>query len=79
MRVAGYWNKIPDSLKMVDVNEFKCLLKDYKNKCFDEKGNYWELSEEIFGRINDVNRQQYVDFMTDNPHIAKRKLVNVNA
>ena len=31
MRVVGYWNKIPDSLKMVeDVNEFKCLLEDYK-------------------------------------------------
>ena len=80
MRVVGYWNKIPDSLKMVeDVNEFKCLLEDYKNKCFAKKGNYWELSEEIFGRINDVNRQQYVDFMISNPHIAKRKLVNVNA
>ena len=49
------------------------------NKCFDKKGNYWELSEEIFGRINDVNRQQYVYFMTDNPHIAKRKLVKLNS
>ena len=36
---------------MVDVNEFKCLLEDYQNKCFAKKGNYWDLSEEIFGRI----------------------------
>ena len=43
------------------------------------KGNYWELSEEIFDRINDTNRQSYVDFMIENPFIAKRKNVNVKA
>ena len=80
MRVVGYWNKIPDSVKMAeDIDSFKCRLEDYKKNCFDKKGNYWELSEEIFKRINDANRQQYVDFMIVNPHIAKRKFVNVNA
>ena len=32
-----------------------------------------------FKRIIDVNRQKYVAFMNDNPHIAKQKLVKVNA
>ena len=43
------------------------------------KGNYWELSDGIFDRINDENRQSYVDFMIKNPFLAKRKFVNVNA
>ena len=36
-------------------------------------------SDGIFDRINDENRQSYVDFMIKNPFIAKRKFVNVNA
>ena len=80
MRVVGYWNKIPDEIKMADnVNDFKTNLEYYKKNCFAKKGNYWELSEEIFDRINDENRQSYIDFMTNNPFIAKRKLINVNA
>ena len=43
------------------------------------KGNYLELSDGIFDRINDENRQIYIDFMIKNPFIAKRKFVNVNA
>ena len=43
------------------------------------KGNYCELSDGIFDRINDENRQSYVDVMIKNPFIAKRKFVNVNA
>ena len=57
----------------------KINLEVYKNKRFHMKGNYWELSNEIFDRINDTNRQSYVDFMIENPFIAKRKYVNVKA
>ena len=78
MRVVGYWNRIPDNVKMAEnVADFKHKLEVYKSNFFDTKGNYWELSEEIFNRIYDTNRQQYVDYMTDNPYIAKRKFVNV--
>ena len=74
MRVVGYWNRIPDKVKMVEnVTDFKHELEVYKSNFYDTKGNYWELSENIFDRINDANRQQYVD----NPYIAKRKLINV--
>ena len=80
MRVAGFWNRIPDQVKLsADVDEFKINLENYKLKRFDMKGNYWELSEEIFSRINNSNRQNYIDFMTENPFIAKRKQVNVKA
>ena len=71
--VAKYWNKIPDD------DKFKIKLENYKKERFEVKGNYWEISDGIFDRINDENRQNYVDFMIKNPFIAKRKFVNVNA
>ena len=80
MRVAKYWNRIPDDVKLsADVDKFKIKLENYKKERFEVKGNYWELSDGIFDRINDENRQSYVDFMIKNPFIAKRKFVNVNA
>ena len=79
MRVARYWNKIPDNVKLSsDVKNFKRNLETYKQKCFEMKGNYWEISDEVFNRINDNNRQSYVDFMTQNRFIAKRNLVNAH-
>ena len=72
--VAKYWNKIPDDVKSsADVDKLKIKLENYKKERFEVKGNYCELSDGIFDRINDENRQSYVDF------IAKRKFVNVNA
>lgn len=70
---------IPVSVKMAEnVLEFKAKLEKYKQKNINRPRNYWELSEEIFERINDNSRQSYVDFMIDNPYIAKRKCVNIN-
>ena len=56
-------------------------IEGYKNANFEKKGHYCELAEEIFSRINENadDRKQYVQFMKDNPYIAKRKLINVNA
>ena len=72
MRVAKYWNKIPDDVKLsADVDKFKNKLENFKKERFEVKGNYWKLSDGIFGRINDENRQSYVDFMIKNPFIAK--------
>ena len=79
MRVAKYWNKIPDEVKMSEnVCDFKVCLESYKQQNIDKRGHYWELSDEIFNRINDSGRKQYVDFLVDNPYIAKRRGVNLN-
>ena len=69
IRVAKYWNKIPDDIKLsADVDKFKIKLERYKKERFEVKGNYWELSDGIFDRINDENRQSYVDFMIKSYH-----------
>ena len=78
-RVVKYWNKIPDYVKLAEnVCDFKVLLEDYKQKYINDVGHYWELSDEVFNRIDDSNRKSYVDYMTDNPHIAKRRCVNID-
>ena len=79
IRVAKYWNKIPDDVKLsADVDKFKIKLENNKKGRFEVKENYWELSDGIFDRINDENRQCYVDFMIKNPFIENRKFENVN-
>ena len=40
-------------------------------------GNFWDLSDQIFNRINDEHREDHVNFLIDNPHIAKLKKINV--
>ena len=79
MRVAKYWNKIPDKIKLAEsVDEFKSNLESFKKTNISKLGNYWELSDEIYNRINDNNRGDYVKYMNENPHIAKRRHVNIN-
>ena len=79
IRVANYWNKLPDNLKMSDsVVDFKKGLEKYKLKYFSRCGNYWELSDEIFNRINDSSRTSYANFMKDNIHIARRRGINIS-
>ena len=78
IRVAKYWNKIPDSVKMAEtVCDFKTRLEAYKQLNIDRTGNYWELSNSVFDRINDSGREQHVDFLMENPYIAKRKGINL--
>ena len=80
IRVAKYWNKKPDDVKLsADDDKLKIKLENYKKERFEVKGNFWELSDGIFDRINNENRLSYVDFMIKNPFIAKQKFVNVNA
>ena len=76
-RVAKYWNKIPDDVKINSntVDMFKSNLLKFKNSNISKPGNYWELSDEIFNRINDNNRNEYVKFMTENPYHANRRFV----
>ena len=78
-RVAGYWNKIPAHVKTApSVNIFKNRLENFKKCHFEDRGNYWELSDIIFDRTNDSSRGDYVDFMRENTHIAKRRGINTH-
>ena len=77
-RVVSYWNKIPDHVKdATSVDSFKIKLDRYRTKNYDRKGNYWELSNIIYDRINDSGRGEYNEFLMDNPHIAKRRGINI--
>ena len=77
--MVNYWNKIPDSVKSApNVEAFKNRLQNYKNRSLSVSGNFWELSDKIFEKINDVNREQYTGFFIDNPDIAKRRHINLN-
>ena len=49
----------------------------YKKKLFLKPGNYWELADEVFSRIHDNNRENFVNFMEENEHIAKRRGINI--
>ena len=61
-----------------NVVDFKIRLESYKKDNISKKGNYWDLSGEIFNRINDSNRESYVVFMQENKHIAKRRGINTS-
>ncbi|KAG1699606.1 Zinc finger CCCH domain-containing protein 13 [Nymphon striatum] len=77
-RVVKYWNKIPNHVKCVDsVEKFKNQLGKYKVEYYNSQaGNYWELSDEIFNRINKSSRSNYVQFMIDNPEAARQMHVS---
>ena len=51
----------------------------YKTQTLESEvpGHFGELSEMILNRINDSCRDSYVDFMLENPIIAKRKNINI--
>lgn len=53
-RVVNYWNKLPEFVKdKSSVNSFKNALDKFRAKGITNnlKGQFWELSEEIFKRI----------------------------
>ena len=82
-RVVPYWNKLPPHVKKSkSVDMFKSQLETYKKSglCNNVNviGHFWELSEQIFCRINDENRDDHVKFLIDNPHIAKLKKTNIH-
>ena len=78
-RVVNFWNKLPDELKLAkNVADFKVGLESYKKDNISKQGNYWDLSGEIFNRINDSNRESHVVFMQENKHIAKRRGINTS-
>ena len=81
-RIVNYWNKIPDEVKDAETTEsFKQRLEVFKtNSKTANQGQYWELSELLLSKIEltQKNRENYVTFMIENPHVAKRKFININ-
>ena len=79
MRVLPYWNKLPIKVRNSEtVEAFKINLENFKVKNISIPGHYWGLSQEIFSRIDNSGRENYANFMLDNPEVAKRKKVNIN-
>ena len=82
-RVANYWNKVPQSLKDAGtVSTFKARLQKYKTETVSSgvssHGYFWELSETLLSKIDNDNHDQCVEFMINNPVIAKFKGINVS-
>ena len=77
-RVITYWNKLPSQVTLAtSIDCFKNRLERFKTENFQKPGNYWELSTEIFSRISKVNSNTYVEFMRNNPNVAKCRKVNI--
>ena len=81
-RVLHYWNKLPENVKSSpSVNSFKNRLDNFRAKLSVSvnQGHYWELSDDIFRRIevSSSDRSNYTQYMKDNPHVAKYKGINI--
>ena len=76
-RVLNFWNKLPTFVKFSNsVDSFKNNLSKYKRTNFNAPGNFWQLSNEIFNRIHETNRIDYVTFVRNNPRFARRRNIN---
>ena len=76
-RVIKYWNKLPVSIKFSkSINIFKNALAKFRHGNIHLNGYYWELSNEIFNRIPEATRDNYVSFVSNNPLFAKRRNIN---
>jgi hypothetical protein len=76
-RVIKYWNKLPPSVRFSkSVDSFKNNLSKFKRENFQVPGNFWELSREIFNRIIDNNRNDYISYVQNNPDFARRRGIN---
>lgn len=80
-RVIDYWNKLPHFIKdSNNVDIFKARLEAYKrHSCNSNESitNFWSLSDVLLNKINDTNRAEHIDFLINNPEIAKHKMTNV--
>ena len=81
-RVIEHWNKLPHHVKdSINVEMFKSRLGSFKHKCItsalDTTTNFWSLSDILLNKIDDTNRDSHIDFLTNNPGIAKYRMTNV--
>lgn len=76
-RVINFWNKLPVFVKLSkSVDNFKNNLSKFKRDNIHTKGHFWELSDDIFNRIHDENRSNFVKFVQDNPNFARKRKIN---
>ena len=80
-RVVNYWNNLPVSVRSSEnVTHFKVGLEHFKRNCQNStQENYWDVSNEIFNRIDDSSRESYISFLLDNPEIMKRRKITVTS
>ena len=72
------WQTLPSPLRQAKfVNSFKRKLCNFKLKNYNQPGNFWELSAEIYNRINDSDRSSFAEFMLENPDVARRRRINL--
>ena len=78
-RVVNYWNKLPVLVrKSENVQKFKANLEKFKSSSQNStQKNYWDISDEIFDRINDNSRESYISYLLENPDIMKRRKITV--
>ncbi len=65
-RITNYWNKIPIHIKDAESTQcFKMQLEAFKKANSSSTGHYWELSEEIFSKIESKqqNRENNVSYI----------------
>ena len=76
-RVISYWNKLPIDVKAAEtINQFKNRLDNFRKNNLDTQGHFWELSNEIYSRLTS-NRENYVQYMIDNPILCKIRNINI--
>jgi hypothetical protein len=76
-RVINYWNKLPSKVKFAkSIDSFKNSLEKFKRDNFHLNGHFWELSSEIFNRIPETDRPNYVNYVISHPEYARRRKIN---
>ena len=83
-RVIKYWNTLPIDVQTAEtVDCFKSRLQAHKvrsislNPNGSSELNYWQLSTTLLYKIDDSSRDQHIEFLKDNPLIAKFKMTNL--
>ena len=79
--VANYWNKLPEVIKILGVNEksisgFKSRIEKFKTDNFNFPKHYWELRSKIFSLINKDSRNQYMRCLEDHPASETKHIGN---
>ena len=72
-----YWNKLPTSVKKSkNVEQFKVNLAKFKTANIYESGNYWEVSNELIGKIEHAgylsNKNSFNSYVLSHPSYARR-------
>ena len=81
-RIIEHWNKLPHFVKdSSSVDVFECRLENYRKTCLSDAAgdsiNYWTLSDILLSKIDDSQRSAHVEYLVNNPGVAKYKRTNI--